>query len=276
MHAIPQKALALLLKLDSVQCGDPIVRDGKRSISRDLIRFLEFIEGVAVKRQGLCLKPVKNVRPVQNVNKSRVLGNKCGGLGRDQREMIGKLRDRIEKIRGFARVSENDEEDVELEGFQHVSDDDEESLGQYRNGALLKRHGFQPKVKKSVSFAENNVFRVYDNNDEVVSSGDGSDSSDDHGERVENCSEVEDVKGFSLETEDDDEAHVENGGSPQTSDAERNRRARMSQRRGEIYEVKGHGQGQNEYLLFSAPRPVKMDSKEDNGVKRNQGVKIVT
>lgn len=262
-----------------IQCGDPIVRDGKRSISRDLVQFLEFIEGVAVKRQGLCLKPVRNVRSVQNVNKSRVVGNKCGGLGRDQWEMIGKLRDRIEKIRGFARVSENDEEDVELEGFQHVSDDDEESLAQYRNGALLKRHGFQPKVKKSVSFAENNVFRVYENKDEVVSSGDGSDSSDDHGERVENCSEVEDVKGFSRETretEDDDEAHVENGGSLQTSDAERNRRARMTQRRGEIYEVKGHGQGQNDYLLFSAPMPVKMDSKEDNVVKRNQGVKIVT
>ncbi|KAM5581261.1 BAG family molecular chaperone regulator 8, chloroplastic [Rosa sericea] len=271
-HSVSQKALALLIKLDSIQCGDSIVRDGKRSISRDLVRFLEFIEGVVVKRQAICLKPVKNVRSnvrsVQNVNKSRGLGNKCGGLGRDQGEMIGKLRERIEKIRGFARVSGNDEEDVELEGFQHVSDDDEESVGQYRNGAAVKRHGFQPKVKKSVSFAEDgNVFRVFSNSDESASSGDGSDSSDDHGERVENCSEVEDLKGFAQETEDDDEVHLENGGSPQTSDAERNPRARMTQRR-------GHGQGQNEHLLFSPPLPVKMDSKDV--VKRNKGIKIVT
>ncbi|KAL6143566.1 hypothetical protein ACLB2K_054261 [Fragaria x ananassa] len=272
-HSVSQKALALLIKLDSIQCGDPIVRDGRRSISRDLVRFLEFIEGVVVKRQAICVKPVKNVRSnvrnVQNVSNSRGLGSKCGGLGKDQREMIGKLRERIEKIRGFARVSENEEEDVELEGFQHVSDDDEESGGQYENGAAVKRCGFQPKVKKSVSFAENeNVFRVFSNSDETVSSGDGSDSSDDHGERVGNCSEVEDARGFAQQTEDGDDTHLEIGGSPQTSDSERIPRARMTQRR-------SHGQGQNEHLLFSAPLPVKMDPKEDV-MKRNKGVKIVT
>ncbi|XP_050382364.1 BAG family molecular chaperone regulator 8, chloroplastic [Argentina anserina] len=272
-HSVSHKAMALLIKLDSVQCGDPIVRDGKRSISRDIVRFLEFIEGIVVKRQAICVKPVKNVRsnvrPVQNVDKSRGSGSKCGGSGRDQREMIGKLRERIEKIRGFARVSENEEEDVELEGFEHVSDDDEENVGQYEKGQEVKRHGLQPKVKKSVTFAEDgNVLRVFSNSDETVSSGDGSDSSDDHGERVGNFSEVEDVKGFALGAEEDDEVHIEIGGSQQTSDAERNPRARMTQRR-------GHGQGQNEHLLFSPPLPVKMDSKEDL-MKRNKGVKIVT
>ncbi|KAL6135549.1 hypothetical protein ACLB2K_067776 [Fragaria x ananassa] len=330
-----RKALALLIQLDSIQCGDPIVRDGRRSISRDLVRFLEFIERIVVKRQAICLKPVKNVRSnvrpnvrnVQNVSKSRGLGSKCGDLGKDQRVRIGKLRERIEKIRGFARVSENEEEDVELEGFQHVSDDDEESGGQYENGAAVKGCGFQPKVKKSVSFAENenvfrvfsnidgtvssedgsdssddhgervgncsegqyengavvkrcglqpkvkksvsfaeneNVFRVFSNIDGTVSSGDGSDSSDDHGERVGNCCEVEDARGFAQQTEDGDDTHLEIGGSPQTSDAERIPRARMTQRR-------SHGQGQNEHLLFSAPLPVKMDPKEDV-MKRNMKV----
>ncbi|ONI19084.1 hypothetical protein PRUPE_3G257800 [Prunus persica] len=276
-HAVSQKAIDLLLKLDSIQCGDPIVRDGKRSISRDLVRFMEFIDGVVMKRHGLSLKAVKNARFGQNVNKSRVLPTKCDDLGRDQREMIGKLRDRIEKIRGFARVSENDEEDVELEGFQHVSDEDEENLmTRFKNGVLVKRHGLQPKVKKNVSFAENgNVYRVFSNSDEPVSSGDGSDSSDDHGELVENLrSEVEDVKGFAQETEDDDEAHTENDGSPQASDGERNPRARMTQRREDIYETKVHDLGRNGYLLFSAPLPVKMESKADI-IKRNKAVKLV-
>ncbi|PQQ13433.1 hypothetical protein Pyn_32021 [Prunus yedoensis var. nudiflora] len=174
-----------------------------------------------MKRHGLSLKAVKKARFGQNVNKSRVLPTKCDDLGRDQREMIGKLRDRIEKIRGFARVSENDGEDVELQGFQHVSDEDEENL--------------MTRFKRE----NGNVYRVFSNSDEPVSSGDGSDSSDDHGELVENLrSEVEDVKGFAQETEDDDEAHTENDGSPQASDGERNPRARMTQRREDIYETK--------------------------------------
>ncbi|KAM2683181.1 hypothetical protein EV1_044827 [Malus domestica] len=284
-HAISQKSINLLLKLDSIQGGDPIVRDGKRSISRDLVRFLEFIDGVVMKRHGLSLKAVKNVKGVknvrfgQNVNKPRVLPAKCGrDMGWDQREKIENLRDRIEKIRGFARIAENDEEDVELEGFQHDSDEDEENLRlRFKNGVLVKGHGLQPKVKKNVSFAENgNVYRVFSNSDEPVSGWDGSDSSDDHGEFVENrCSEVEEVKGIAQETEEDDEeAHTENGESPQaSSDGERNPRARMTPRREDIYETRGRDQVQNEYLLFSAPLPAKMESKSDI-LKRNKAVKL--
>ncbi|XP_068336251.1 BAG family molecular chaperone regulator 8, chloroplastic [Pyrus communis] len=278
-HAISQKSINLLLKLDTIQGGDPIVRDGKRSISRDLVRFLEFIDGVVMKRHGLSLKAVKNVRSGQNVNKPRVLPAKCGrDVGWDQREKIENLRDRIEKIRGFARIAENDEEDVELEGFQHDSDEDEENLRlRFKNGVLVKRRGLQPKVKKNVSFAENgNVYRVFSNSDEPVSGWDGSDSSDDHGELVENpCGEVEEVKGIAQETEEDDEeAHTENGESPQaSSDGEINPGARMTPRREDMYETRGRDQGQNEYLLFSAPLPVKMESKADT-IKRNNAVKL--
>ncbi|KAK9271535.1 hypothetical protein L1049_001895 [Liquidambar formosana] len=52
----------LLLKLDSIQGGDPMIRDGKRSISRDLLRFLEFVDGVSVKRHQLSTKAMKTVR----------------------------------------------------------------------------------------------------------------------------------------------------------------------------------------------------------------------
>ena len=53
-----------------------MIRDGKRSISRDLVRFLDFIEGFAVKRHDLLLKARKNVRFVPNGDKSRVVLSK--------------------------------------------------------------------------------------------------------------------------------------------------------------------------------------------------------
>ena len=38
-----------------------MIRDGKRSISKDLVRFLEFIDGIALKRHGLSFKAMKNM-----------------------------------------------------------------------------------------------------------------------------------------------------------------------------------------------------------------------
>ncbi|EXB44709.1 hypothetical protein L484_015967 [Morus notabilis] len=43
-----------------------MVTDGERLISRDLVPFLEFIKGVAVKRRETLLKARKNVRFVPN------------------------------------------------------------------------------------------------------------------------------------------------------------------------------------------------------------------
>ncbi|KAE8021773.1 hypothetical protein FH972_007637 [Carpinus fangiana] len=276
--ALSHKVMDLLLRLDSIQGGDPIIRDGKRSLSRDLVRFLDFIDGVAVKRHGHSLKTVKNVNfGHPNANKSRVLATKIRSLG-GQREMLEKLRARLENISGFSRVSQNDVEDVELEGFQQANDNDEESprivisrnTGQIRNGFLVNRNSVQPRVKKSVSFAENgNMYRVFSNSREPISSGDGtcldeSVSSDDQGELVEIlCSEPEEIKGFPQGTEDDEKAHWETGASPETSDGERN------------YEIRGHNQDHNRGFAFSAPLPVKMESIAGS-MKRRNAVKIVT
>uniref|UniRef100_A0A2N9GCF2 BAG domain-containing protein n=1 Tax=Fagus sylvatica TaxID=28930 RepID=A0A2N9GCF2_FAGSY len=239
---LSHKAMDLPLKLDSVQGRDPMIRDGKRSISRDLVRFLEFIDGVAVKRRGLSFKATKNM-----------------SFGHPN-ELL--------KI---------DEDDVELEGFQQAIDDEEEEEeeeenhrvvisgknGQIRNGVLVKRNGVQSKVKKSVSFAENgNV--------------------DDEGELEGNlCSELEEVKVFPQgteeeeeeEEEEEDEAHLENEGSPQTSDGERYN-ARFL-RNGGDYEIRGHCHDQNVDFLYSAPLPVKMESKADQ-MKKRRAVKIGT
>ncbi|KAF5480223.1 hypothetical protein F2P56_000988 [Juglans regia] len=209
--ALSQKIMDLLLKLDSIQGGNPLIRAGKRSTTRDLVRFLKFIDGVAAKSHGLFSKTTKNVSfGHPNGNKSSVLGTRIKSLG-GHTEMIDKLRARVEKISGLSRVFQNDEEDVEFEGFKQASDDDEENFprvviggknGQIRSGFLVERNGIQPRVKKSVSFAENRNVYIRDS------------TCLDQGEPVKNpCRELEEVKGFPWDNEDDEEAHFDHGSS---------------------------------------------------------------
>ncbi|KAF2313640.1 hypothetical protein GH714_012544 [Hevea brasiliensis] len=231
----------LLLKLDSIQGGDPTIRDGKRSISRDIVRFLEFIDGLAAKRHGYSYEPAKKVSFVRNSYKSRASNASIGygDLSGYQKEIVEKLSDRVEKIRGFSRVCDNDEEDVELEGFQQFINDEEDDFvnpkfcpdgkhggSKIRNVALIKNNVGKPRVKKTVSFAENgNVYRVFSDNHESALSRDGSfaersDSSDGHGETMD-YNEIEERKGISKITENG-VVEDENATSTQSSDGERN------------------------------------------------------
>ncbi|XP_062106545.1 BAG family molecular chaperone regulator 8, chloroplastic isoform X2 [Humulus lupulus] len=287
-HSVSRKAMDLLVKLDSIQGDDSMVRDGKRSMSRDLVQFMDFIDGVALKRRELSIRARKNVRLSRNNDPSKVNLSKNGfNLDGDQREVIRKLRERVEKIRGYTMVPQDDDEFVEFEGFQHVSDEDNEAenpivvisgkKAPIRNGVLANRSGDQPKVKKSVSFAENgNLFKVFSNSNEASSNeGDSTstNSSDGHEEDGENNgADVEELKGFSLGTEDDEEEEgdVVGIGSSQTSNGERNPKTR-SVTKGEVnYKIKGH----NEEFVFSAPLPVQMDDKADL-MKRRTLVKIL-
>ncbi|CAN6327634.1 unnamed protein product [Urochloa humidicola] len=47
--AISEAAMGLLLRLDAIQGGDPMIREGKRAVSRELSRILEFVDKVLVK-----------------------------------------------------------------------------------------------------------------------------------------------------------------------------------------------------------------------------------
>lgn len=50
-----RKATDLLLQLDSIKGRvDPMIRSSKRSLSRDLVRFLHYIDDCAVRRYGFC------------------------------------------------------------------------------------------------------------------------------------------------------------------------------------------------------------------------------
>ncbi|CAL0320000.1 unnamed protein product [Lupinus luteus] len=50
---------------------DPMVTDGKRWISRDLVQFLDSIERVGVKKHLFYVKAVKNAKLGEKVNKPR-------------------------------------------------------------------------------------------------------------------------------------------------------------------------------------------------------------
>ncbi|PSS30496.1 BAG family molecular chaperone regulator 8 like [Actinidia chinensis var. chinensis] len=265
-QAVSRRAMDLLLKLDFVQGGDPMIRHGKRSISRDLIRFLEFIDGVSVKRNRVSSIASHNVRLGGTGNKSRVFysDQKIGAanfvdFAGDERELMEKQRNRGEKIRGISRACEEEEYEEGIEiGNPRISINGMMGSSHNRNGGLVKRHGGNhAKVKKTVSFAENgNVSRVSITTQEPNLSEDGSGSIDDKRELVDTlCREVQEIGCFSKGSEnDDEEARTENGVSPETNK----------------FEFRGPYVNDDGEFAFLSPLPVKMESRTDL-VKKQKG-----
>ncbi|XVF14367.1 hypothetical protein REPUB_Repub09cG0052800 [Reevesia pubescens] len=280
-EAVSQKAMDLLLKLDTFQGGDPMIRDGKRSVSRDLVQFLEYIDGLALKRHRHrhLYKNAKNGRVLGNGSKARILRSSSG-------EIMEKLGDRVEKLERFSSNEERDD-GVELEGFHQVIGGGENPkisitgkggvcVTQNRNGGVLvKRQGSQPRMKKTVSFAENgNVYRTISTGNEVSSSGDGSltdesVSSDDHGEIVENL--CKQSGGFA---ENEDGVNLDHEEPLQSSDGEKNIRRNLT--RQVRSDIDGDYQIQDGDFVFSAPLPVKMESKADLMKEKKGALKIVS
>ncbi|KAK8710122.1 hypothetical protein V6N13_145461 [Hibiscus sabdariffa] len=263
-QVVSQKAMNLLLKLDSIQGSDPMVRDGKRSVSRDLIQFLEYIDGLVLKRHKLLYKNAKNMRVLRNGNKAKVLRSNCG-------EVMDKLRDRVEELERFSGNGGGN--DVELEGFHQGIGE-----GEYQNkngGVLVKLQGSRPKVKKTVRFAENgNAYRIISNENEVSSSGYGSltddcVSSDDHGDIIENLFEESEDLVENLEA-----MNLNDGESLQSSDREKDLRNNLSKQA--KTEIGGNYRTQGGDFVFSAPLPLKMESKADLMKKKDGALKIVS
>ncbi|MED6182248.1 hypothetical protein PIB30_026903 [Stylosanthes scabra] len=257
--ALSHKAVNLLLQLDSIQGCDPMIVDGKRSLSRDLA--------------------AKSGRVYQRVNKPR-----DSGEDDERRKLLQNLRGRVERISRLCKANENSEGDLEHEGVHHVggggdhdySYDDADAYGDVvppkKNGVfVVQRQGVQPRGKKSVKFAENGkISEVYSGGSgayEPDVSGDvacleGSSSSDyDQAEVFEiagNAAEhvaVDSSRGAEDEEEEEEEtAFVENGGSSHSK-----------------YVV---NQGHQERVLFSAPMPVKMENKAE--LMKNKGVRFLT
>ncbi|XVF60646.1 hypothetical protein PTKIN_Ptkin08bG0064900 [Pterospermum kingtungense] len=277
-EAASRKAMDLLLKLDSFQGGDPMIRDGKRSVSRDVVQLLEFIDGLALKRHRHLYKNAKNVKVLGNGSKARILRSNSG-------EVMEMLRDRVEKLERFSGNEVRDDDDVELEGFHQVIGEEDNSrisitrkggdcATKNRNGALVNRQGSQPRVKKTVSFAENgNEYRIISSGNEVGSSGDGSltdesVSSDDHLQMVDDLLKE---KGGLVEIE---EMNLDNEESLQGSQGEKNTRRNLTRQARSEIDGGDYYQIENGDFVFSAPLPVKMESKADLMNKRKGALKI--
>ncbi|CAI9777414.1 unnamed protein product [Fraxinus pennsylvanica] len=234
-EVLSQKAMCLLLKLDCIQGDDPMIRDGKMSINRELINFLDFIDGFCGKRKEVSSGVVKNVRYRKNNNKSRVLQGDgkmsnvdCGIVGSVNVEKLRGLVEKIEKLSTMFDVKEG-----------KVIENPRHGILQNRSGYLKQHGGSQTKAKKNVSFAENgNIYRTLKRIQESISNADCNAFIDgDVSVGVETELEdyphrkLEEVGVTSKEADDDDdddeEDHLESGGSHCSSDGERESRKCM-------------------------------------------------
>ncbi|KAL8124661.1 BAG family molecular chaperone regulator 8, chloroplastic [Apium graveolens] len=277
-RALSLKALNLLNKLEFIQGSDPMIRDAKRSINKELIRFMDYLDELSVKRHQLSTRVVKNLRIGVSGTKSRGFSSdqrgsssEARGLREDgERELLEKLRKRVEKMEG-ARAFEEDEEldNVEDENSR-LYVNGKRGVERVRNGVLMKRQAGAPsKAKKSVRFAENgNVYMVYKGSNGPVSfvechSNDGSDSVD----AEEMGREIEEIG-----TGDDEEEDEE---SPQISDDDDGRESRRNVVAESDNESSGHEPIENEdgSFVFSAPLPVKMEPRAD--LMNKKSLKII-
>ncbi|KAL3624041.1 hypothetical protein CASFOL_032857 [Castilleja foliolosa] len=188
--AVYHQARALALKLDSIKGCDPMIRDGKCSVRRELNKFLDFISGFYTDWRYERIN-VKNRVP----NGERKMGNK--GLKNASMEKLRGLVERIDKLAEELNESEvNESPGNSFIEKQCVS-------GNKKGGVVKQLCEVQPKVKKSVSFADDdgNVYRVLRNSEPTA---DDDDDDDDI------CREVEEIGSGSKDDDDEVEAHSEN------------------------------------------------------------------
>ncbi|CAN4082665.1 unnamed protein product [Withania somnifera] len=260
-RAVSHRAMDLLVKLNSIEGDDPLIRDGKRSISNELTRFMKVINGVSI----ISSRVVKNVR---GGNEARVFSSDC------KIELNTNLNEATDKFVASEKESEEEEEEEDREETR-FSDAGKYCVLQTRGGGLARSHGgVKPKQKKSVTFAENgDAYRVFRSTLEPRSRGNIN-------EQESFDAEIELMKDLSKKVEKLDMAskgcevdEEEDGGSTGSNDDE------MDPRKDGYYERNvrddNDNEHQNESFLFSAPLPVKMEARAGDYINRKKGIKIV-
>lgn len=241
-----------------------MIRDGKKSISGEITGFLDLIDGVTVKKSEISSKLVTKNVPRKcgglfNEHKSGTFA--CRSLAKNKR--LEDLVDRIDALSTKVPIGDN----VEDEGGLEIP-------GTSWNRTARSGHprdGLGAKVKKSVSFVENGkVYKVHRKGFEPVligdcdSSGDESYSVGAEGELKDGIRrKAEEVGGISFKdalAEEEDQSQDQDGESSKSSDGEE----------GPGYELRNEDGG----FTFSAPLPVKMETKADI-MDRRKAVKIV-
>ncbi|XP_033140742.1 BAG family molecular chaperone regulator 8, chloroplastic isoform X2 [Brassica rapa] len=136
---VSRKATDLLLQLDSIQGRvDPMIRSSKRSLSRDLVRFLQYVDDCVVRRYAADVSFVgsHSKRPQ--------------GFGVVEERRVEKLRNRMGKV--FVTCDEGEELDSTTDDSEEVSIDKRKSgSSKFRTGANVVK----PTVRKTMVLDKN-------------------------------------------------------------------------------------------------------------------------
>ncbi|CAN7045063.1 hypothetical protein IGI04_008175 [Brassica rapa subsp. trilocularis] len=133
---VSRKATDLLLQLDSIQGRvDPMIRSSKRSLSRDLVRFLQYVDDCVVRRYAADVSFVgsHSKRPQ--------------GFGVVEERRVEKLRNRMGKV--FVTCDEGEELDSATDDSEEVSIDKRKSgSSKFRTGTNVVK----PPVRKTMVY----------------------------------------------------------------------------------------------------------------------------
>ncbi|KAL9239978.1 hypothetical protein vseg_014246 [Gypsophila vaccaria] len=264
--SISRDALDLLLLLDSIQGEDQMIRDSKKSISREISQFLEMIDEVCVKRHQVMTRKIKSMRVMRSgtarsghVSKGyseRAEGSKGRNVDDDEeKKVIENLRERVERIGKMSRAIEKLEvADDGSEGFEHLGEKDGAVFNRIRS-----KYGFNDggTIGKSVPFSDGKkrVCFVEDGNTVRVYNVDG--------DKMVVGRDVDEIEETTKGRQDEEEAHSDGEQSSQCSEDVRSNRS---------YEADGNHTHDKEFT-FPASQPLQMKPKADFSTRKG-GVKI--
>ncbi|KAL6498552.1 hypothetical protein OROHE_026493 [Orobanche hederae] len=270
---VSHHAMELFRRLDTIQGGDPMIRDGKKSVRRELNNFVDFIEGFHIEHMGVSRGINVRYKRCNVKNKvpggeKRVSNIKRGGL---RSVTMEKLRGLVERIDKLSEEMDDEEECEVIQSPDDVFMENHRVCDNVKAGLVKQVRGVQSKLKKSVSFADNvKVYRAL--NPEPIFEENYNDDDDDDIDRVkfvsrdfedDLCREVEEIGVSSKEAENDDdddeevpevEVHSENG-------CDDEKESRSCLRSGGDFGRRIYNQGEVDNSAFSAPLPLKMETR---------------
>lgn len=275
---VSRKATDLLLQLDSIQGRvDPMIRNSKRSLSRDLVRFLQYVDDCVVRRYGGYIsKSAANVSYVgsSHSKKPQAFDEELDSTADDSEEVsVGQRKSGSSKfsiVRGSNVVKPTvrktmvfdkkrnvyNKRDVASSAEDDSVDSGEEEREQHglkaRNMVVVKG---KKRVVKTVRFDENgNVYKVYGDTPEASISEEGDDDSTSGSNDGDGVVEIKYVpkenEGFE-EEEEEEETQSENEVS--SSDGSEGKAIDANEQKKREMEVKKGS------LMYTPPLPLKME-----------------
>uniref|UniRef100_A0A7N0RF50 BAG family molecular chaperone regulator 8, chloroplastic n=1 Tax=Kalanchoe fedtschenkoi TaxID=63787 RepID=A0A7N0RF50_KALFE len=269
--AASRRTVELLYKVDSIQDRDPMIVNGKRSLTRDLVGFLDYIDTIALERSGALTRRVKKVSVVQAQSggkRVQDLRSEWRGLGRDRRVVIETMRGEVEDDEGEdSEAASSGEEETSSFPFPSISPHGvkKKSFG-FCNAGLGDKQGARVRGKKNVNFADDGRNRNVISIREPVSNKNGGSGGGGQREMLESLRKrvVEMEAGLAGKVAPDDGDEVEESESG-TSDGEF--RGTTSSDPKTEQKTRHQHPGDDEEFTFPTPDHAKIDSRADRSLK---------